>query len=108
MREPRPEDKGTTDLTLDWHGRPVRFQLTDLRVMSGGRLPGDVLSAVSLYRPNMFLYGAETMMNRLAEARPDDLVQVLGYFRGSNRALMVNEVTAVAVPTPPAAPTPKS
>lgn len=104
VRGPRPQDKGTTDLTLDWHRKQYRFQLTDLRVMNGGRLPGDILSAVSPYRPNMVLYGAEAMMNRLDEAKPDDHVQILGYFRIVSRTLMVNEVNIIGPPTP--APTP--
>jgi len=100
VREPRAEDRGTTDLTLDWRGKHYRFQLIDLKVMSGRRLPGDVFSAVSLYRPNFFLYGAEAMRHRLDEAKPDGVVRILGYFRITSRNLMVNEVTLLEPPTP--------
>ena len=106
LREPRPEDRGTDDLTLGWQRKSYRYQLTDLKVMSGGRLAGDILSAVRLYRPNFFLFGPEAMLHRLDEARPGALVQIIGYYRGGPRTLMINEVNLLPEPTVPAATTP--
>lgn len=100
VREPRPEDKGTDDLTLDVKGKTYRFQLTDLKVMSGSRLPGSILAAVRLYRPNFFLHGPEVMTSRLDQAKPDNVIVILGYFRLGSRTLMVNEIRAEAPATP--------
>ena len=104
LREAFPDDRGTEDLTLDWRRKHYRFQLTELKVMSGGRLPGDILSAVSLYRPNFLLFGPEAMQHRLDEAKPGALVQIIGYFRSGPRTLMVNEVNVLPEPTPPPTP----
>ena len=100
VREPRPEDKGTEDLTLDVKGKTYRFQLTDLKVMNGSRLPGSILAAVRLYRPNFFLHGPEAMTSRLDQAKPDNVVVILGYFRLGSRTLMVNEIRGEAAATP--------
>lgn len=98
---PRPDDKGTTDLQLGHGKKEYRFQLKELRVLSGGRLPGSVLAEVSPYRPNFFLRGADAMVQRLAEAGAEDSVTIMGYRRAGSRDLMVTEVEV----TPPAKPT---
>jgi hypothetical protein len=102
LREPRSGESGFNDLTLEWRKKQRHFQLGDLRVMSGRRLPGDVLSTVTQYRPNFTLYGPDALLNRLDEAGPDDDVEILGYFRMAQRTLIVNEVRI----GPPSSPTP--
>ena len=106
VREPRPEDKGTDDFTLDLKGKQYRFQLSDLKVMNGSRLPGSLLAAVRLYRPNFFLHGPAAMTSHLDEAKPDDQVVILGYFRLGSRTLMVNEIKVEASVGATVAPTP--
>jgi hypothetical protein len=97
---PRADDKGTTDLELQ-HGKDeLHFQLAELRVLSGGRLPGSVLSAVSPYHPNFFLHGPEELMRKLRAAGADETVRIMGYNRRGTRDLMVTEVEV----TPPATP----
>lgn len=92
--EPRPDDKGTTDLELGRGAKRYRFQLEKLTVLNGRRSPGQVLSDVQPYHPNFNLVGAEAMLQRLDEAKPTDRVTILGYLRLGVRDLMVSEVKA--------------
>jgi hypothetical protein len=98
----RPDDRGTEDLTLQSGKEELHFQLTDLRVLNGGRLAGSVLSAVRPYRPNFFLHGPDELLRKLRAAGPNDAVRLMGYLRRGTRDLMVSEVEV----SPPASPAP--
>jgi hypothetical protein len=98
---PRPDDKGTEDLTLQDGRDELHFQLTDLRVMNSGRLAGDVLAAVRPYRPTFYLRGPDELKQKLRAAGENDRLTIMGYRRLGSRDLMVSGVEVV-----PAAPAP--
>ena len=102
---PQPGDKGTTDLRLEALGTTYRVQLSRLEVLTGpSRLSADILSAVQPYRPSFFLRGAEAMLQRLHDAKPNDRVTVTAYYRGG-RDLLVTEVDVTPAPMPVPSPT---
>lgn len=97
---PRPTDKGATNLWLNHAGKEYRFQLTELRVLTGSRTASRILADVQPYRPSFFLRGADTMAQRLAGARSNDRIQINGYLRAGARDLMVTEVTVSPATSP--------
>lgn len=85
---PRDSDKGTFDLTLGFKRKDFRLQLSELRVLSGGILPNQILNAVDPYKPNIFLRGADETLQPLLDADSDEFVEITGYLRG--RDLLVS------------------
>jgi hypothetical protein len=96
---PRPEDRGTENLSLQDGRNELRFQLTDLRVLSGGRLAGSVLSSVRPRRPNFFLRGSKEALEGIRAAKTNDMLRIMGYHRRGSRDLMVTEVETLPPPT---------
>lgn len=108
LRPPRPTDRGTTDLWLAYRGKTYPFQLTQLRVLNSGRLPDSILAAVDLYRPSFYLYGADTMLQRLAGAGPEARVTITGYYGDVGRGIMVSELDIQPPPSATAQPPPRT
>ncbi len=101
----RANDKGVTNLWLNHHGKSYRFQLSRLRVLTGDRLYSSIIAEVQPYRPNFFLRGADTMVQRLDNAAANDRIAITAYWRSGTRDLMVNEVTVSSPTIAPPLPT---
>jgi hypothetical protein len=89
---PAPRRTAAADLELDVDGRRQRFQVSAARILRGSRLGADLLAELSPHRPSLFLRGPEELLRRLADARPEDRVEITGYHRTGSRDLLVSDV----------------
>jgi hypothetical protein len=80
------------ELTLRRGERRLVFHVVEIWVLSGGRVGIDVLHEVEPYTPNMSVEGPRELLDRLEQAPPPLQLEVTGYFRSSQRMLMLSSV----------------
>jgi len=92
LNAPRPQNNAYPVLTLKlpYDDKQYTFLLTDLRIMAGPILtPGDILSAVTPYTPNLYIRTSRDIAAQIAGAGPTDRLSILAEYWEADRALSI-------------------
>jgi len=96
--EAREGDRKLEVLTLRRGDTTAPFTVTEIWVLSGDVLGTELLSDVAPYTPSLSVSGPQPVMKRLAEARPEDAIELTGYLRRGQRLFMLSAVEPVKKP----------
>ena len=91
----RDGDRRIAELTLRRDREMITFQVDEIWVLSGDAMGLDVLHAVEPYTPSMSVSGPRSVVDKLANASPDEQIELTGYFRGGQRLLGLSSVEPV-------------
>ena len=91
--DPLPTDQGAEDWYFGYKDTQIRFQCTNLKVLSDATLPASIIAHVDIYRPNFMLFGDPRLIDKIQTATPNQTVQFTGYYRRVSRDILVNDVT---------------
>ena len=89
---PREGDQALASLNLRRRNTKIPLTVIEIWVLSGDALGMDVLSEVEQYDPAMSVDGPKEVLAHLAAAKPDEPLELLGYFRSGQRILMLSSV----------------
>ena len=89
---PRPEDRKIAELKLRDGNKTIDLTVAEIWVLSGNAVGVDILHEVEQYDPNMTVSGPSDVLGRLANASPDQRLDVTGYYRRGQRMLMLSGV----------------
>jgi hypothetical protein len=91
----RPEDRGLATLTLRRGESVTEFQVNEIWVLSGDAVGLDILAEVEPYDPSMQIAGPGRVLDHLQHAKPEEPLELIGYFRRGVRILMLSAVEPV-------------
>lgn len=89
---PREGDRTLASLNLRRGKAKIPLTVTEIWVLSGDAVGMDVLAEVEQYDPAMSVDGPKDVLARLAAAKPEEPLELLGYFRSGQRMLMLSSV----------------
>jgi hypothetical protein len=89
---PRQGDRTLASLNLRRGNAKIPLTITEIWVLSGDAAGIDVLNEVEQYDPAMSVDGPKEVLVRLAAAKPEEPLELIGYFRSGQRILMLSSV----------------
>jgi len=96
-----PGDRGIADLTFRHGEETIAFRVREIWVLAGDAAGVDVLHEVEPYTPSMSIDGPPAVLERLLAAKPDQMLELTGYFRRGQRILMLSGVEPKKSPPAP-------